>query len=246
MERQRIIIPCLLAVLIIVVASLGTAWAERDRRSAGHYSADRHSSSRDYRDSRSDSHRGDRNYVLDDRHRHNRYYPRKDYVVKSLPRGSRTIVHGHRTYYYDGGVWYRPSGLYFSVIAPPIGVVVPVLPPYYTTVWAGSYPYYYADGAYYAWNPRQNGYVVTTLPQDVDVREEQEVPEQLYVYPKRGQDTETQSLDRYECHRWAVQQTGFDPTRPGGNVPANENRDRREDYARATKACLEARDYSVQ
>jgi len=36
----------------------------------------------------------------------------------------------------------------------------------------------------------------------------------LYVYPSAGQSQEQQDRDRYECHDWAVSQTGFDPTRP--------------------------------
>ena len=35
-----------------------------------------------------------------------------------------------------------------------------------------------------------------------------------YVYPSQGQTPEQQSKDEYECHSWAVQQTGVDPTRP--------------------------------
>lgn len=35
---------------------------------------------------------------------------------------------------------------------------------------------------------------------------------QLYVYPLKKQSTEQQDKDRYECHRWAVDQTGFDPS----------------------------------
>jgi Glycine-zipper domain len=35
----------------------------------------------------------------------------------------------------------------------------------------------------------------------------------LFVYPLKGQSQEKQDKDRYECHRWAVQQTGFDPSR---------------------------------
>jgi hypothetical protein len=35
-----------------------------------------------------------------------------------------------------------------------------------------------------------------------------------FIYPTKGQSPEQQSRDRYECHTWAVQQTGFDPTRP--------------------------------
>lgn len=35
----------------------------------------------------------------------------------------------------------------------------------------------------------------------------------LYIYPQKGQSAEQQGRDRYECHGWAAQQTGFDPTR---------------------------------
>lgn len=36
----------------------------------------------------------------------------------------------------------------------------------------------------------------------------------LFIYPSQGQSAEQQSRDRYECHIWAVQQTGFDPANP--------------------------------
>jgi uncharacterized protein HemX len=35
----------------------------------------------------------------------------------------------------------------------------------------------------------------------------------LYIYPNKGQSQEQQSRDRYECHLWAVQQSGYDPTK---------------------------------
>lgn len=35
---------------------------------------------------------------------------------------------------------------------------------------------------------------------------------QVFAYPSAGQTQEQQSKDRYECHQWAVSQTGFDPT----------------------------------
>lgn len=34
----------------------------------------------------------------------------------------------------------------------------------------------------------------------------------VFAYPLEGQDAEQQKRDRFECHTWAVQQTGFDPT----------------------------------
>jgi YMGG-like Gly-zipper len=41
----------------------------------------------------------------------------------------------------------------------------------------------------------------------------------LYIYPNKGQSAEQQSRDRYECHTWAVQQTGVDPTRVQASAP---------------------------
>lgn len=34
----------------------------------------------------------------------------------------------------------------------------------------------------------------------------------IMVYPMKGQSSEQLSKDRYECHIWAVQQSGFDPS----------------------------------
>lgn len=33
----------------------------------------------------------------------------------------------------------------------------------------------------------------------------------LMIYPKNNQSADQQSKDKYECHEWAVKQTGFDP-----------------------------------
>src|SRR5207302_8658884 len=35
----------------------------------------------------------------------------------------------------------------------------------------------------------------------------------VFMYPARGQSQQQQDRDRYECHSWAVGQTGFDPSR---------------------------------
>jgi hypothetical protein len=39
-------------------------------------------------------------------------------------------------------------------------------------------------------------------------------PQRIFVYPANGQSPEQTDRDRYECHQWAVQQTGVDPSRP--------------------------------
>jgi hypothetical protein len=39
----------------------------------------------------------------------------------------------------------------------------------------------------------------------------------VYFYPARGQSSQQQDRDKYECNSWAVKQSGFDPSAP--NVP---------------------------
>jgi hypothetical protein len=45
-------------------------------------------------------------------------------------------------------------------------------------------------------------------------------PQRIFVYPNNGQTPEQTERDRYECHNWAVQQTGVDPSLP--NAPPYE------------------------
>lgn len=190
--------------------------------------------------------RGGERRELDSRNFHNRYYPSRGVVVDAIPRDHVVVPYRDTRYYFHGGVWYRPSGPRFVVVAPPIGLSISLLPPYYTTVWVGGVPYYYADGVYYNWRPMDRSYVVVDPPRETDVVALPPVPEELFIYPKQGQSEQLQAKDRYECHRWAVDQTDFDPTQAGGGVPAGDTAAKRADYQRATKACLEARGYSVR
>ncbi len=68
----------------------------------------------------------------------------------------------------------------------------------------------------------------------------------LQLTPQKGQSEDQQRQDRYECYRWAVGQTGFDPTQPRGGVTADRVLSGRSDYQRAMTACLEARGYLVR
>src|SRR5580692_9956779 len=54
---------------------------------------------------------------------------------------------------------------------------------------------------------------VTPPPRTVVVPAPQPQPQRVYVYPANGQSPEQTERDRYECHVWAVQQTGVDPSR---------------------------------
>ncbi|GAC1502917.1 MAG: hypothetical protein NVS1B6_09900 [Steroidobacteraceae bacterium] len=185
--------------------------------------------------------------VLDSRYHHGRFYPAPGASVRLLPEGYRPYFYGGRSFYFSGGVWYAPGGPGFVVVRPPPGLVISVLPPYYSTVWIGGLPYYYANDVYYTWDPAQNGYVVVDPPANADQPSAPpaSVPEDLISYPKNGQTSEQQAADRYECHRWAKGQTGFDPTQPGGGLP-NDSASARSAYNRAMSACLTGRGYEVK
>jgi len=183
----------------------------------------------------------DRHYTHGARHR----YPRHGHHVYRLPQHYVTVTLGGHSHYYYHGVWYRPwgFGLGYVVSAAPIGAVVGVLPPFYTTVWVSGAPYYYANYAYYRWSPVHDGYVVVEDP-GADAAETGS--DELFVYPNAGQSEQQQSDDRYACHRWAVEETGYDPSLVD---PADEESalpGLRADYQRAMSACLEGRDYTVK
>jgi Family of unknown function (DUF6515) len=187
---------------------------------------------------------------MDGRFGHNHYYPERGYVFHDIPR-ERFVVRGG--YYYSGGIWYARRAPGFVVVGAPVGVFVPVLPAFYTTVWFGGVPYYYANDTYYQWVPAENGYEVVAPPGSEDAAQTQpaQLPpsttgEDLFIYPKNGQSEEQQSNDKYECHKWAHDQSGFDPTQTGGGVPPEQNASARAAYNRAMGACLEGRGYTVK
>jgi hypothetical protein len=44
--------------------------------------------------------------------------------------------------------------------------------------------------------------------------------QEVIAYPARGQSAEQLDRDRYDCHRWAAQQTGFDPVQMPASAPS--------------------------
>jgi hypothetical protein len=164
---------------------------------------------------------------------------------------------GHR--YWGGGYWggrYWPHCYFY----PGYAWFLPLLPFGYATFWWGGSPYYYYNSLYYTWNPGYNGYVVTDpppaagsdtgdTPTDAAQYSSADAPQyaapasgsaDVYVYPRNGQNDQQTSNDRYECHSWAVNQTGFDPTRAAQQSGTSA------DYRRAMIACLDARGYTAR
>jgi len=180
-----------------------------------------------------------------------RHYPKEGLKIRVLPK-KRHVIHYHdHNYFYWDGIWYSSIGAEFVVIRPPLGIIVPILPAFYTTIWFGDIPYYYANDVYYVWRDDLNGYEVVEFPDDNEAKAAISYKaDKLFVYPKKGQSKQQQADDEYACHRYGVEQTGYDPTQPASKDSANASQkqlsEQRQDYQRAMKSCLEARDYSVQ
>lgn len=191
--------------------------------------------------------------IFDARHSHNRAYPTRGHYFRSLPRDHRVIRHGSSRYYSSShGVWYRPYRGLYEVIAPPIGIFVPFLPLFYTTLRVQGMPYYYANGTYYSQTP--GGYVVVNPPpgevvENPPATEEEDedfIDDRLFIYPSKGQSEKQRDFDRYECHQEAMEQTDYDPTNIPSDLSADEMMQARAEYRRAIAACLESRGYSVK
>jgi hypothetical protein len=126
-----------------------------------------------------------------------------------------------------------------------LGLYFATLPLYYSTLWWDGIPYYYANDNYYRYDSSVGQYETVAPPPEVQnqVAAQDPVGTDLIAYPKNGQTADQQSKDKYECHRWATTQSGFDPTQ-GATAAASTGK--RTDYMRAQAACLEGRGYSVK
>jgi hypothetical protein len=157
--------------------------------------------------------------------------------------------YGYRGYGWGWGGYWGPWG--WGGLG--LGLYFATLPYYYSTYWWGGVPYYYANNTYFQWDAAAGQYVTVAPPAGLVSQTNgqpaaagpagpgQAPTSELMVYPKNGQTQEQVGKDKYECHKWAASQTGFDPTQAGGTAP-----NRRSDYLRAQAACLEGRGYSVK
>jgi hypothetical protein len=66
------------------------------------------------------------------------------------------------------------------------------------------------------------------------------------IYPKNGQSADQQARDRYECYRFGVAQSGFDPMHPVAGSGATSRAGGAADFERAQGVCLDAHGYPVR
>lgn len=206
-----------------------------------------------------DSHHNHRpNYRLYKRHRYIYYYTPwyntlflaplffhyydVGYRLEVLPTPYVRIFVSGRPYFYSNGVYYRSHGAGYIVVSAPIGAFVQTLPAGFVAFTIGLNSYYFVNDTYYAWDETRDGFAVVGKPIGAEEALAKATEGRLYVYPNKGQSEEQQAKDRYECHLWAVSESGIDPSLEETQYTANEQHS----YKRAISACLEAKDYTVK
>jgi hypothetical protein len=157
--------------------------------------------------------------------------------------------------FYYSRSWADPGPYYYS---PYYGPTVYANPPVYVQsqpVYVQSQPVYVQNQPNYAVAANQPRNVISQTPSNgvnelgpvnslppANSNSGQTSSDQWFVYPSRGQSQQQAANDRYECNRWATNESGYDPDlrthRNPETGPVN--------YGRALSACLEGRGYTVR
>ena len=169
---------------------------------------------------------------------------------------------GYATYYWGGAPYYYYDGGYYSWDPDYNGYVATDPPPVADTASSsgsneapppaddGQSQSYDVQPQTYAPPPANPNNVVTAppAPQSTAVSSAAAAAPRnfsggvadIFAYPRNGQSDQQTSSDKFECHKWSVAQTGFDPTR-SINLQGTAA-----DYRRAITACMDARGYTVR
>ena len=166
-------------------------------------------------------------------------------IVPFLPPFYTRVWVGPYPYYYANDVYYTPGPQGYTVVAPPPGTIATAPPP------GMAIP---PDNAVTELGPVNNGVqqmapmppvsaappptMAPSTPPPHPSAVAQAGGNQLFIYPRQGQNADQQNRDRGECNSWAVSQTGRHPANAGGQMDP--------DYQRAIGACLDARGYTVK
>ncbi|MCF5654290.1 DUF6515 family protein [Pseudomonas poae] len=169
---------------------------------------------------------------------------RPGYVIDRFPDRNYRVPYRGQDYFFSGGYWYRPQGPRYVVVTPPYGIRVQYLPDYAREVRVGGSLLFLAAGAYYAYEESTRQYVVVQPPAEAPPPPPPPQGEgyDVVAYPANGQSPAQVQQDGYDCYRWAVQQSGFDPrTVTYAPDPAVVQA-----YRQAQGNCLSSRGYQVQ
>ena len=174
-------------------------------------------------------------------------------MVRVPPGGYMTSRYRGDSWYFGGGHWYRPWRGGYAAFYPPVGLCLSALPFGYATYVYRDIPYYYYEDIYYTAAPA-GGYMVVDPPPEREERRPSPPPpsssrqdpaaDALLIIPKEGQKEVAMIADRQKAQRFAVAESGYDPTYSDPSDPGTPRA--RRAYLRAMKSYLEERGYSVK
>ncbi|ART62063.1 hypothetical protein [Kushneria marisflavi] len=107
-------------------------------------------------------------------------------------------------------------------------------------IWIGEQRYQVSRGSWFVASESDGRYTPTPTPREVQMSGMDLFD--VVAYPMQDQTLRLQQHDHGQCHRWAIDQSGFNPTttlEPPSRLQAGT-------YRRALAACLVGHRYSVQ
>ncbi len=183
-----------------------------------------------------------RNWNVKRNHWWNHYWRyRVGFSLLTLPYRHTQMVVAGSTYFYSGGVYYITKGKNYVVVGAPIGAHITILPIGFSRIHLGSHRYFYANSVYYSYVPATKNYIVVAKPAGADAAVASGIVagSELDVYPENNQSEEKLDQDQFECHEWAMEQSGFDP------LSSASQEDYLTDYHAELSSCLSSRGYEV-
>lgn len=163
--------------------------------------------------------------------------------IHILPNKHKSMTVRGIKYFYHAGVFYQRASAGFVVVTSPVGAHINALGRGFISFQVGARRYFHVNATYYIRDKKTKEYIVIDKPKGAPgqlVAANKPTSGKIFIYPRENQKKAKQGQDRYECHLWAVEKSGLDPSH---SEYLTEDKG---DYHRAITACLEGRGYTVR
>lgn len=148
---------------------------------------------------------------------------------------------------HGGPGWFLPG----LIIGGAIGLSMAYPRYYYPRPYYDPYypppAYYYPPPAYSYPPPAYAPPPPATVPRGNVNQAPPETGGRVFIYPRKGQGPEQQAKDSDECRTWAINQSGYDATKPPPvDTPQEQLIQKSEGFFRALAACMDGRGYTIR
>ena len=159
----------------------------------------------------------------------------------------KRVLFNSAHYLFHAGIFYRQIGDELIIVNAPDGLIIDSLPHSNSIVVINDRRYYVVNGTYFI--KVKSGYKVTKKPATIIIMDSDEIDESSsenivleeddIITTSSSNNTKNKSKDddSYECHRWGVSQSGYDPTLK----QTKEDDGAEKIYKKSKKACMTIR-----